>query len=350
MSSNPQDSTDILVQLKQEVHTVLSNKQRNKIYLLIKVFLISCTWFASYFIYLYCAASNSTVSCILSVVFIFITSSALSFNLIHEGSHRAFTPSKRLNQWMQILVAGIYGISPTNWFEKHIVRHHVYTNIHKKDFDINAKGLFRYSATESWKPWHQWQAYYAAFLYSLYVIKWIYFTDLRDLILNIYDLNVKTRLKILGEILLTRFVHISLFILIPSCYFSSLSVCLSYYLVFLCLSGLTTATIFQLAHVLPDLSFYTNATIHTSNKLLHQLSATANFASQNVWLTFFTGGLNMQIVHHLFPHISHMDYPTIQPIIRDFCRKNKLPYFEYPSFYAAIKAHFSYLHHLGVKP
>lgn len=36
---------------------------------------------------------------------------------------------------------------------------------------------------------------------------------------------------------------------------------------------------------------------------------------------FFTGGLNLQIEHHLFPAISFMHYPAIAAIVADECKK-----------------------------
>ena len=43
-------------------------------------------------------------------------------------------------------------------------------------------------------------------------------------------------------------------------------------------------------------------------------------------LCFFNGGLNYQIEHHLFPRISHCHYPTIAPVVREFCEERKIPY------------------------
>jgi fatty acid desaturase (delta-4 desaturase) len=36
---------------------------------------------------------------------------------------------------------------------------------------------------------------------------------------------------------------------------------------------------------------------------------------------FFTGGLNLQVEHHLFPAISFMHYPAIAAIVADECKK-----------------------------
>jgi fatty acid desaturase len=44
---------------------------------------------------------------------------------------------------------------------------------------------------------------------------------------------------------------------------------------------------------------------------------------------FFTGGLNYQIEHHLFPRICSTHYPTIQPIVRRIARKHGVRYTSY---------------------
>ena len=44
---------------------------------------------------------------------------------------------------------------------------------------------------------------------------------------------------------------------------------------------------------------------------------------------FFTGGLNLQIEHHLFPAISFMHYPAISRIVADECRKRGIQYAHY---------------------
>ena len=44
---------------------------------------------------------------------------------------------------------------------------------------------------------------------------------------------------------------------------------------------------------------------------------------------FFTGGLNLQVEHHLFPAISFMHYPAISRIVADECGKRGIPYVHY---------------------
>jgi linoleoyl-CoA desaturase len=64
-------------------------------------------------------------------------------------------------------------------------------------------------------------------------------------------------------------------------------------------------------------------------------------------LTWCIGGLNFQIEHHLFPAMSHLNYPLIQPAVEKFCSRNQIPYFTYPTVLAAIRSHQRHLRDLG---
>ena len=75
--------------------------------------------------------------------------------------------------------------------------------------------------------------------------------------------------------------------------------------------------------------------------------STVNFARRNAVLTWFLGGLNHQIEHHLFPRISHVHYPRISRLVQNACRRFDLPYNEHPSFTAAIVSHYRWLRLMG---
>ncbi len=81
--------------------------------------------------------------------------------------------------------------------------------------------------------------------------------------------------------------------------------------------------------------------------MIHQLGTTANFAPGSAWVTWFTGGLNHQVEHHLFPHISHLHYRKLSEIVRNTAREFDLPYYEYPSLWSALRSHLRVLKALG---
>jgi linoleoyl-CoA desaturase len=107
--------------------------------------------------------------------------------------------------------------------------------------------------------------------------------------------------------------------------------------------------VFQLAHTVEDTSFPVpdDAARIEDEWAVHQLRTTANFANGKSWVLWFTGGLNYQIEHHLFPNISHIHYPAISRIVRDVCKEYQLPYVEYPKFSQAVMSHIRHLREMG---
>lgn len=117
-------------------------------------------------------------------------------------------------------------------------------------------------------------------------------------------------------------------------------------------AGLILSLVFQLAHImdeadmpLPD----SNGNIKNS-WAIHQLNTTVNFAAKSKLVNWFTGGLNFQVEHHIFPNISHIHYDKIAKIVKKTSEDFNLPYNEFNTFFDAIKAHFKFLKTMGVKP
>jgi linoleoyl-CoA desaturase len=116
---------------------------------------------------------------------------------------------------------------------------------------------------------------------------------------------------------------------------------------FIC--GLILAAIFQPAHVvptsdypLPDVSGNVDA-----DWAVNQLYNTANFAPKDPVLTWYVGGLNYQVEHHLFPNICHVHYPKIAKIVKETAMEFNLPYHSYNTFFKALQGHTKMLYNLG---
>ena len=83
---------------------------------------------------------------------------------------------------------------------------------------------------------------------------------------------------------------------------------------------------------------------------VHQLKTTVNFSTYNRFIIWFTGGLNHQIEHHIFPHISHIHYTKISEIVKKTAFEFNLPYNEYKTTRSAIFSHFKFLKQMGMRP
>jgi linoleoyl-CoA desaturase len=79
----------------------------------------------------------------------------------------------------------------------------------------------------------------------------------------------------------------------------------------------------------------------------HQMMTTANFSNWNPLFTWFVGGLNHQIEHHLFPDISHIHYPKIAKIIKETAKEYGVNYNYHRTFGGAIVNHLRMLNKLG---
>ena len=114
-------------------------------------------------------------------------------------------------------------------------------------------------------------------------------------------------------------------------------------------AGLILASVFQPAHVMPTSEFplpNENGIIE-NNWAVHQMYTTTNFAPNNKILSWFIGGLNYQIEHHLFPHVCHIHYSKINKIIEKTALEYGLPYNSEKTFRSALISHARMLKQLG---
>ena len=117
-------------------------------------------------------------------------------------------------------------------------------------------------------------------------------------------------------------------------------------------AGMILSLVFQLAHIVPNtktpLPDKEGNLEHTW--AIHQLYTTSNFAPKNWFINFYTGGLNYQVEHHIFPHISHIHYKKLAKIVKETAKEFNLPYNEYKTMRKALIEHFKHLSSLGKKP
>lgn len=114
--------------------------------------------------------------------------------------------------------------------------------------------------------------------------------------------------------------------------------------------GYCISIVFQLAHVVDGTDF--PEPDEQTNKIeqewaIHQVRTTSNFATKCKMTSWFLGGLNFQVEHHLFPKISHVHYPHINLLVKETCQEFNVVYNEYPTVGKAFLSHLSQLKKLG---
>jgi acyl-lipid (7-3)-desaturase (Delta-4 desaturase) len=62
---------------------------------------------------------------------------------------------------------------------------------------------------------------------------------------------------------------------------------------------------------------------------------------------FMTGGLNLQIEHHMFPAVSFMHYPAIAKVVREECEKRGINYASYDTLPEIVGRFMRYMRQVG---
>ncbi|HET9430994.1 MAG TPA: acyl-CoA desaturase, partial [Chitinophagaceae bacterium] len=275
---------------------------------------------------------------------------AIGFNVMHDGAHGSFSRYKWVND-LAALSVNFLGANNFMWKTKHNVIHHAYTNVDGVDDDIDARPFLRLCETQKYYKMHRYQHFYFWAAYSLLYLWWVFVTDYKKYFLKRIGIMPLKKMSPSDHIIFWTFklVHLALFIALPI-YTVGFMPWLIGFLISGLFAGFVLSIVFQLAHTVEDTQFpVANA---ETGKLedewaVHQLKTTANFATRNRLISWWVGGLNFQIEHHLFPKISHVHYPEISKIIKKACADFNVPYIEYPKMRIAVASHVSYLKQLS---
>lgn len=311
---------------------------------------IIVVWFvASYGLLVFVAGSWWSV--VPLAISLGLAMAAIGFNIQHDGGHQAY--SKR--PWANRLMArslDLMGASSYFWARKHNTIHHSYANITGHDDDINLGFLGRLSPHQKRLWFHRYQHLYLWVLYGFLAIKWQAYDDFRDLAVGRVGGKRFTRPKRwdLAVFLGGKAIFFSLMLVIPLLMHPLWTVLLVGLTVSF-VEGFALSIVFQLAHCVEEAAFPLpcNDTDRMETAWAeHQVEATVDFAPRNRLLSWFIGGLNFQIEHHLFPRICHVHYPAIAPLVEQTCREQGLPYVVNETFLSAAISHYRWLRRMGM--
>jgi linoleoyl-CoA desaturase len=272
--------------------------------------------------------------------------------IMHDACHGAISKKRSVNNAIGLVlnVAGGYAF---NWKIQHNVLHHSYTNIDGYDEDIAPSGVMRFSPHQPVKPFFRFQVFYAWFLYGLMTLTWITYKDFVQLVRYGKQGLVKAQGSTFGKELFKMSIHKAIYftctIALPIIFLDVAwwHVLLGWFSLHF-VAGMILACIFQPAHVVPTSEFPLPDNDYKVNGdwTKHQLLTTANFAPKNRILSWYVGGLNYQIEHHLFPNMCHIHHREVSKIVKATAEEFGLPYNSNPTFVGALFNHAKMLHKL----
>lgn len=323
-------------------------------HMFLKSFLILATYLLSYYFTFYW--SGSFVFSMISAVITGFLAAEVGISIQHDANHGAYSDWQGLGYLMTASLDCV-GASSFMWRQQHVVGHHCYTNVNGYDPDIrvNDPDLRRVTLEQPRREYHYFQHWYLACLYGLLALKSVFLDDFMA-----YSSSSIGSIKISKMTSLESYIFwggkllYAFYMLVLPAIFSCHSIAgvASLYIMSQLVAGWVLALLFQVAHVVEEAAF---PVVEKNNGVSEvsqgwaavQVSTTTNFCTDSLFWTHISGGLNFQIEHHLFPGVCHLHYSSIQPIVRETCKEFNVPYNCFPTFWAALAAHFEYLKRVG---
>jgi len=282
--------------------------------------------------------------------------SGIGTSVMHDANHGTYSANKKINNFISHILEIIGGYTVT-WRIQHNVLHHTYTNVAGLDEDIDSIKLLRLSPTQPRYWFHRYQHLYAWFFYAIMTLFWMTAKDYLQVIrYKQHDLLIKQKVSLREAVL--RITCYKLFyyayILVLPILFSGMAwyVVVAGFLLMHFTAGLFLSCVFQPSHIMESSAFAVPGGMAGDRKMenswaVHEIVNTTDFAPNNRVLSWFIGGLNYQIEHHLFTGVCHVHYRKLAPIVRSVTTRFGLPYHTQPTFLKALAAHAKMLKKLG---
>ncbi len=279
---------------------------------------------------------------------------SIGFGVMHDANHGSYSTKPWLNDTLG-LTANALGASSFFWKQKHNIIHHTYTNVDGIDDDIAKSPIIRQCETQKWVPAHKIQHLYLLPIYALSSIFWLFFMDFTKYFTRKIYTTEAWKLTPKNHLIfwVTKILYFTFYMIIPAIVWG-FGPWLLGFMVLHIVMGITLSLTFQLAHVVENTEFENVALDETKHVETawaeHEVRTSSNFAMNNPVVSWFVGGLNFQIEHHLFPKVSHVHYPAISKIVMEKCKEFNLPYNKYDTMFGAVASHFRVMKSLGKKP
>jgi linoleoyl-CoA desaturase len=277
----------------------------------------------------------------------------IGFSVQHDANHGAYSSSPLVNTILGFSL-NLLGGNAFTWKIQHNILHHTYTNIYNMDEDLDAGIVVRLSPNAPHKPHHKYQHYFAFFAYGLVTLMWLFVKDFKKIkrYNGSSDSGYQKTHPFSEYIILavSKILYATYMIIIP---LMVLDITWWQFIIgFLALhitTGVILSVTFQLGHLVEGPEQYLAQDNNSMDNAwaVHQLQTTSNFAMKNPFLSWYMGGLNFQIEHHLFPKICSIHYPALSKIIRRVAQKYNYPYYAQDTFFQALNSHYLMLKELG---
>ncbi len=306
-------------------------------------------WFAASWALLVFAAQGA-IQAALCAISLGLSIAGIGMSVQHDANHGAYSKHFWVNRIFGSML-DVMGVCSFIWRPKHNVFHHTFTNVEGVDYDLDLGALARLSPDQPRRFFHRYQWLYLWFFYGFLIPKWIFHDDfviLRSRMIGKHALPPPSRAAIVG-FFAWKIFFLAWTVVIPSL-FHPLWQVLVFHLVATFTLGATLGTVFQLAHCTEAAEFPAAPAAGERMKTewaVHQLATCVDFAPGSRLVTWFVGGLNFQVEHHLFPKVCHLHYPALARVVAEVAARHGLRHRSHRTFMGALASHFGHLRLMG---
>ena len=388
--------------LKRRVHERLRQlnvSRRGSMEIQLKAMVIFSTLFISYV----CGWLLPDLSLWTRVAFAIlhgIAAAHVGMSVMHDANHAAFSKSSRVNSVLGATL-DLIGASGCVWSFQHVVSHHAFTNLetrternleahrnlksgkednktdvdlqlsHENDVDVfSSYPMMRMHPADPRFWYHRYQHLYGPILFGLFTLVKIFYSDMQFYLAGrVAHVDMAPRMVRWREHIVflgLKAFNFSVMILVPL-YLHGWPVTCVLLLVAHFVAGEYLAICFIVSHISEAALFYQGGhqiglpdadlpqsennqgrKVHPRDWAALQATSTVNWAAESWFWGAFSGGLNTQFEHHVFPGVNHTAYRFMPPVIREVCKEFNVPYTEVPTLYDAIVLCMRYLRALGM--
>ncbi|XP_038842983.1 acyl-CoA Delta-6 desaturase-like [Salvelinus namaycush] len=245
------------------------------------------------------------------------TSQAQASWLQHDFGHLSVFKKSSWNHVLQKFVIGHLKGASANWWNHRHFQHHAKPNVFSKDPDVNSLHVFvlgdkqpvEYGVKKlKYMPYHHQHQYFFLIGPPLLIPVYFHIQILRTMFLRQDWVDLAWSM--------------SFYLRFFCCYYPFFgffgSVALISFVRFLESHWFVWVT--QMNHLPMEMDHERH-----QDWLTMQLSATCNI-EQSTFNDWFSGHLNFQIEHHLFPTMPRHNYHLVAPLVRTLCEKHGVPY------------------------
>lgn len=275
---------------------------------------------------------------VLSSIFLGLLWHLLSFT-VHDAGHLSITHGFHTDSIIGIFIADWIGGLSIGWWKRNHNVHHLQTNSPEHDPDIQHIPFFaissrfftssalrssyydhdmKFDAIAGWFIKHQHYLYYPILLFgrfNLYRLAWLYLLDPKQAPRK-GPAWFHRYLEMAGQLFFWYwFGYRLLYLSIPT-WTSRIA--------FLLISHMVTAPL----HVQLTLSHFamSSADLGVHESFAQKMVRTTMDVDCPTWLEFIHGGLQFQVVHHLFPRLPRHNLGKAQKHVKVFCDEVGIPY------------------------